>query len=84
MQVGFIIAYHSGASYLDDSVATKVYQAVRVLRLVRFTSLLRRLYATAAVAQQFVFPGLRVRSLFPNSLWLIGLCCPARCRVNIH
>lgn len=57
----FIILYNTGLRSLDDSTATRVYQAVRVLRLVRFTSLLRRLYATAAVAQQSILPGLHVR-----------------------
>ncbi len=62
LQVVFIILYDAGDKGLDDSVATKVYQAVRVLRLIRFTSLLRRLYATAAAAQSSILPGLHVRS----------------------
>lgn len=60
LQIVFIILYDSGSTSLSDSVATKVYQAVRVIRLVRFTSLLRRLYATAAVAQSSLLPGVHV------------------------
>lgn len=60
LQVVFIISYDAGNKGLEDSVATKVYQAVRVLRLIRFTSLLRRLYATAAAAQSSILPGLHV------------------------
>lgn len=65
VQIVFIILYERGAKGLEDTTATKVYQAVRVLRLVRFTSLLKRLYATAAAAQSSILPGLHVRTRNP-------------------
>ena len=72
MQVVFIIMYDAGNKGLEDSVATKVYQAVRVLRLIRFTSLLRRLYATAAAAQSSILPGLHVSSFLAILLILLS------------
>lgn len=70
-QIIFIALYQSGNKSLDNGVATKVYQAVRVLRLIRFTSLLRRLYATAAVAQSTIMPGLHVSNALAQ---LFNIC----------
>ncbi|KAK9807740.1 hypothetical protein WJX72_007807 [[Myrmecia] bisecta] len=38
--------------------AITAYQIIRILRLARFMSLLRRLYATAVAATSFIFPGI--------------------------
>ncbi|KAK9804836.1 hypothetical protein WJX72_007920 [[Myrmecia] bisecta] len=44
----------------DDTnlAAITAYQIIRILRLTRFMSLLRRLYATAMAATAFIFPGI--------------------------
>ena len=44
-----------------NSSVTAAYQIVRVLRLLRFFSLLRRLYSTALATSAFVLPGVSVR-----------------------
>ena len=58
------LVVHAGIQ-LESSV-TAAYQIVRVLRLLRFFSLLRRLYATAIATSAFVLPGLSVSP--PKSL----------------
>lgn len=58
MQIILLIIYQSGGN-LESSVVTS-YQIIRVLRLVRFMSLLKRLYATAVAASSAMLPGLNV------------------------
>ena len=52
------LVVHAHINLSSDITAT--YQIVRILRLLRFFSLLRRLYATAIATSAFVLPGLSV------------------------
>ena len=58
LQVVLLAITQSG--YALTSAAVTSYQIIRVLRLVRFMSLLRRLYATALAASTALVPGLNV------------------------
>ena len=55
------LVVHAGV-HLSSSI-TAAYQIVRVLRLLRFFSLLRRLYSTALATSSFVLPGVSVSLL---------------------
>lgn len=65
-QIILLIIFQSGGN-LQSSVVTS-YQIIRVLRLVRFMSLLKRLYATAVAASSAMLPGLNVGALIASSI----------------
>lgn len=70
-QIVLLIIYQSG-SQLQSAVVTS-YQIIRVLRLIRFMSLLKRLYATAVAASSAMLPGLNVsQQIMPSDILSSG------------
>jgi hypothetical protein len=54
---------------LNSSITT-VYQIIRILRIIRFVSLMNRLYATAIAAGGAIFPAINIK---PQYAYFINL-----------
>ena len=59
MQICLIIITVSGVDLSGSSVTT-IYQVIRILRMIRFVSLMNRLYAAAIAAGGAIFPALNL------------------------
>ncbi len=60
MQICLIIVTVSGRVDLSGSSVTTIYQIIRILRMIRFVSLMNRLYAAAIAAGGAIFPALNL------------------------
>lgn len=68
MQITLIILWDCGVN-ISGPVST-VYQIIRILRIIRFVSLMNRLYATAIAAGGAIFPALNVK---PQYAYFVNL-----------
>lgn len=69
MQICLIIVTQSGVNLTGSSVTT-VYQIIRILRMIRFVSLMNRLYAAAIAAGGAILPAL---NLSPSYAYFFNL-----------
>ena len=60
VQIVLIGISQSGAADLSGSSVTTVYQIIRILRMIRFASLMNRLYAAAIAAGGAILPALNL------------------------
>ena len=60
VQICLIIISQTGKVNLNGSSVTTLYQIIRILRMVRFISLMNRLYAAAIAAGGAIFPALNL------------------------
>ena len=70
VQIALIGISQSGAADLSGSSVTTVYQIIRILRMIRFASLMNRLYAAAIAAGGAILPAL---NLSPSYAYFFNL-----------
>lgn len=68
LQITLIILWDKGISI--HGPAATVYQIIRIFRLIRFASLMRRLYATATAAGGSILPAFTVK---PHYAYFVNL-----------
>ena len=59
-QIVLIGIFQTGSANLSGSEVTTVYQIIRILRMIRFASLMNRLYAAAIAAGGAILPALNL------------------------